>query len=144
VRRIDMKGKKILVGGILAGIVIEVISLSFSWLTQWIWKYDMLELGGMRTTDDPLMVFFFIHPWVLGFALAFVYSHFEKSIKGDYFHKGAIFGLLMWIVIAIPNAVIVFSSMDYPIGFTVNQVIGPLIYLFVTSVVIAKTFEWIK
>jgi len=75
-----MKGKQILIAGILAGVVIEVIALIFSEFAQWIWEYDMLELGGMRTADDPLMVLFFIHPWVLGFALAFAHPYFNRTL----------------------------------------------------------------
>jgi len=47
----------------------------------------MMELEGMRATDDPLMVLFFIHPWVLGFTLAYVYSYFNRTPQGSYGKK---------------------------------------------------------
>ena len=139
-----MYTKKILLGGITAGIVIFVVSLLFSGLVQMIGDFDMVELDGMRDMDDPIAFLFFLHPWVLGFALAFVYPYLEKSLKGYTFQNGVIFGLLMWIVIAIPSAFLVFSSMDYPLGFTINSVIGPLIYLVASGFVIEKTFMFLK
>ena len=139
-----MKWKQILVGGIIAGIVIEVISLAFSWLTQSIWQYNVLELAGMRAIDDPVAILFFVYPWVLGFALSYVYSHFGKTVEGDAIAKGWKFGLLMWIVVSIPSAFLVFASMSYPVGFTVNSVIGSFIYILVAGIVIAKTFDWVK
>ena len=139
-----MKLKQILIGGILAGIVIEVISLAFSWLAQSIWQYKVLELPGMRTINDPVSILFFVYPWVLGFALVCVYSYFEKALEGNYVAKGWKFGLLMWVVVSISSAFLVFASMDYPIGFTVNSIIGPLIYMLVTGIVIAKIFDWTK
>jgi len=139
-----MKLKQILIGGILAGIVIEVISMGFSWLAQSIWNYDVLKLAGMRTINDPVSILFFVYPWVLGFALVCVYSYFEKALEGNYIAKGWKFGLLMWVVVSISSAFLVFASMDYPIGFTVNSIIGPLIYMLVTGVVIAKIFDWMK
>jgi hypothetical protein len=139
-----MKLKQILIGGILAGVVIEVISMAVSWLAQSIWQYNVLELPGMRTVKDPVAILFFVYPWVLGFALVCVYSYFEKALEGNYVAKGWKFGLLMWFVVSISSAFLVFASMDYPIGFTVNSLIGPLIYMPVTGIVIAKIFDWMK
>jgi len=139
-----MKLKQILIGGVLAGIVIEVISMAFSWLAQSIWNYDVLKLAGMRPVTDPVSILFFVYPWVLGFALVCVYSYFEKALEGNYIAKGWKFGLLMWVVVSISSAFLVFASMDYSIGFTANSVIGPLIYMLVTGVVIAKIFDWMK
>ena len=136
-----MKLKQILIGGILAGLAIEVISLAFSWLAQSIWNYKVLELPGMRPITDPVCILFFVYPWVLGFGLVFVYSYFEKALEGNYVAKGWKFGLLMWIVVSISSAFLVFSSMDYPVGFTVNSVIGPLIYMLVAGIVVAKIFD---
>ncbi|UCH72348.1 MAG: hypothetical protein JSW62_02025 [Thermoplasmatales archaeon] len=139
-----MKWKQVIVGGILAGIVITIITTVFSWLTQTIWQYDVLELAGMRPVDDPIAILFFVYPWVLGFALSYVYSYLGKSLDGNSTTKGWKFGLLMWIVVSITSAFLVFSSMDYPIGFTVNSTIGPLIYMLLAGIIIAKTFDWIK
>ena len=139
-----MKLKQILIGGVLAGILIEVISMTFSWLAQSIWNYDVLKLAGMRPINDPICILFFVYPWVIGFALVCVYSYFEKALEGNYIAKGWKFGLLMWVVVSISSAFLVFASMTYPIGFTVNSVIGPLIYMLVTGIVIAKIFDWMK
>jgi hypothetical protein len=138
-----MKGKQIVIGGIIAGIFIEVLSLAFSWFTQTVWDYNMVELAGMRSVEDPISILFFFYPWVLGFALAYVYSWFEDSLDGEYIEKGWKFGLLMWLVVNISSAFLVFSSMEYPIGFTVNSVFGSLIYMLVTGVFIAKIFDWL-
>ena len=50
----------------------------------------------------------------------------------------------MWIVVDITSAFLVFSSMDYPIGFTVNSVAGSLLDTLIAGIIIAKTFHWIK
>ena len=140
----NMKWKQIIVGGIVSGIVILIIDLIFSWLTQTIWQYNVLELSGMRTIDDPIAILFFVYPWVLGFALSIVYSHLGKALNGNSISKGLKFGLLMWIAIGFTSAFLVFSSMDYPIGFTVNTIISSLIYILLASIVISKIFDKIK
>ena len=139
-----MKWKQILIGGVLAGIIIEIVDIIFNSLIQLIWAYNVFELVGMRTIDDPIMILFFVYPWILGFALAYIYSYFGKTLDGNYIAKGWKFGLLMWVVVTIPSAFLVFASMNYPVGFTVNSVIPPFIYMLVSSIVIAKTFDWMK
>jgi len=139
-----MKVKQILVGGVLSGAGILAVSWIFSWLTQTIWQYNVMELAGMRSIDDPICIMYFVYPWVLGFALSFAYPYFDKVLEGKSITKGWKFGLLMWIVVGITSAFLVFSSMDYPIGFTVNSVFGSLLDTFVAGIIIAKTFDWMK
>jgi hypothetical protein len=73
--------------------------------------------------------------------MAFAYTYAKGSLKGNYMKKGEKFGLIMWIVVSIPSAFLVFTSMDYPIGFTVNSIVGPLIYMLAVGAVIAKLME---
>ena len=138
-----MNGKQVVVGGIVAGFIIFVISWIFSWLTQTLWNYNVLDLAGMRGVDDPLAVLFFVYPWVLGFALSSVYSSIQKAFEGDVLSKGWKFGFLMWIIAGIPSAFLVFTSMTYPVGFTVNSVVGSLICMLVAGIVLVKIFNWI-
>lgn len=136
-----MEPKKTILAGFLAGVVISIISLTVSSLVQYLFQFNVLDLGGMRAKDDPVMLLFFLHPWVVGFAMAFVYSKLEKAISGDYIQKGLRFGLLIWLVSSIPSAFIVYSSMNYPIGFTVNSVLGTILYMTAAGIVIARTIS---
>ena len=90
-----MKWKQFILGGIIAGILIEIISYAFSWLTQSITNYNVLELPGMRPITDPISVLYFVYPWVLGFALSFAFPYFQKSFEGTSIVIGLKFGLLM-------------------------------------------------
>ena len=135
-----MRWKHIVLGGVISGIIIIIIDMIFSWLTQTIWQYNILELSGMRGVDDPIAVLFFVYPWVLGFALCIVYSYIINNSNGKL--NGLKFGFMMWIAIGFTSAFLVFSSMNYPIGFTVNSFISSLIYIPVAGIVISKIFEF--
>lgn len=136
-----MKLKKVVLAGILAGIVICVVSLIVQMLVNLVLPYNVMELGGMRAVTDPIMLLFFVHPWVLGFAMAVVYGFLGSSLKGSWLCRGKHFGVLVWLVAALPSAFLVFTSMDYPLGFTVNSVIGSLLYVVAAGMVIAKIME---
>lgn len=140
----EMKHKQILMGGITAGILIELIFLLLSSVFQSIFRYDVLQLAGMRSVEDPVAVLFFVYPFVLAFALAYGYSRFESVLDGKPLMKGWKFGLIMWVIVSVPSAFLVFSSMTYPLGFTVNAIISSLIYMILAGIVIAKTAEWAK
>jgi len=124
--------------GILTGVVISIVSWIVSTVVNMIWPYDVLSLGGMRPISDPVMLLFFLHPWVLGFALSYIYPHVvKKESKGNYIDKGKHFGFMMWIITGVPSAFFVFSSMNYPVGFTINSIVGNLLYMLAAGVTIA-------
>ncbi|MFH1663831.1 MAG: hypothetical protein ABH986_03420 [archaeon] len=131
--------KKFLLSGIAAGIAIWIISFVFDSLVSIAFPYNILELGGMRSIEDPLMLLFFLNPFVLSFAMTIVYPFLK--LEGNYLSKGKTFGLLVWLVAGIPSAFIVYTSMTYPIGFTISSFIGSLLYMLGAGIVIAKFME---
>jgi len=133
-----LETKTIVVSGIVAGIVILVLSMIVSTATQALFDYNVLTLAGMRPVNDPVSILFFLHPFVVGLAMAILYDFTKKSFTGTAIRKGIVLGLLGWAVYGIPSAFIVFSSMDYPIGFTVNSVIGSLVYMLGAGITITR------
>ena len=51
---------------------------------------------------------------------------------------GKAFGLFVWLLYGLPSAFIVYSSMTYPIGFTVNSLLGSLLYLVAAGITLEK------
>jgi predicted neutral ceramidase superfamily lipid hydrolase len=135
---IQLETRTIVVSGIVAGIVVLVLSMIISTATQALFNYNVLSLAGMRSVNDPVSLLFFLYPFVVALAMAILYDFTKKSFTGTVMRKGIVLGLLGWIVYGIPSAFIVFSSMDYPIGFTMNSVMGSLIYMLGAGITITK------
>jgi hypothetical protein len=138
---IQLETKKILISGVAAGIVVLVLAMIIGSATQALFNYNVLSLAGMRSVNDPVSILFFLYPFVVALAVAILYDFTKKSFTGSVMRKGIMLGLLGWMVYGIPSAFIVFSSMDYPVGFTVNSVIGSLIYMLgagITITVLSK------
>jgi hypothetical protein len=133
-----LETKTIVVSGIVAGIVVLALSMVVSTAIQTLFDYNVMTLAGMRSVNDPVSMLFFLHPFVVGLAMAVLYDFTKKSFTGTSIRKGIVLGLLGWLVYGIPSAFIVFSSMDYPIGFTVNSVIGSLVYMLGAGITITK------
>jgi hypothetical protein len=133
-----MQLKKIIIPGIAAGIVMFIVTMAISAIMQALFQYNVLELAGMRTINDPIMILFFLYPFVLAFAMAIAYSSLQKSFDGSLANKGIKFGLLVWIIAGIPSAFLVFSSMSYPLGFTLNSIISTLLAMLAGALIIAR------
>jgi hypothetical protein len=135
---IQLGAKTIVMSGLVAGIVVLALSMIISTVTQVLFDYNVLALAGMRSVNDPVSILFFLFPFVVGVAMAILYDFTKKSFTGTATRKGVVLGLLGWGVYGIPSAFIVFSSMDYPLGFTVNSVIGSLVYMLGAGITITK------
>ena len=133
-----MDAKKVLVSGLAAGVAIFVASFVVDSLISFVWPYNVFELGGMRSMEDPLMMLFFASPFVIGLAVAVLYDFTKQAFSGTAVQKGLRLGLLVWLVGSVPSAFIVFTSMTYPIGFTVSSVVTTLLYMIAGGIVIAK------
>jgi len=135
---IQLDIKRIVVSGIAAGFVILVISTLTSTATQALFNYNVLDLAGMRSVNDPISILFFLHPFVVALGLATLYDYAKKSFIRSAMRNGIALGLLGWIVYGIPSAFIVFSSMNYPVGFTINSVFGSLVYMICAGLTVTK------
>jgi hypothetical protein len=130
--------KNIIVPGLASGIAIFVIDMIASIIAQNIFKYNVLALGGMRAVGDPIMLLFFLYPFVIGLALAFLFEQTKKAFSGTTTQKGNFLGLLGFVVYTVPSAWIVFSSMNYPVGFTICTIISGRVAMPIAGNIIAK------
>jgi len=130
--------KKVLVSGIAAGITIFAAMMALSYAFQAIFNYNAVTLAGMRQIANPIMILFFVYPWVLGFAMAIAFQKFKGGFKCKGWHRGKAFGIYAWLLAGLPSAFLVWSSMDYPIGFTANALIGSFLYMVAAGIVLEK------
>lgn len=134
--------KKFVVSGIVGGIAFYIIWLIVNFLLRSaLWPYDILSLGGMRSVNDPVMLLFFLYPFVFSFAMAAAYPMVASALKGNFVAKGKAFGFLVWLLAGLPNAFLVFSSMNYPWGFFIEGFVGSFFYLLAAALAIAKFSE---
>ena len=137
----EMGLKKTAISVVLGGIVIFAVMSIIGMLVQMILPYDIFTLGGMRAMEDPTMMLFMLSPWVWALLMTIVYEQVKGCLKGTWMQKGQKFGMLVWLIGGLPSAFIVYTSMTYPMGFTVDSLIGSLLYLVAGSLVIAKFME---
>jgi hypothetical protein len=81
----------------------------------------------MRPVTDPLSVLFFLYPFVLAFTGAVLFDFVSPALSGDMVRKGTLFGLLLIVISTIPNLFVIWSSMYYPAGFYLSNILSGII-----------------
>ena len=118
-----MNARKIIAGGFIGGIALLIVNFVISALVMLVAPYDALTLGGMRPADDPLMLFFFVYPFVLSFAAAVVFDLVKDALPGPSSSKGMTFGAMLFLIYTVPGVFITFTSMNYPTGFYLEDLL---------------------
>ncbi|MCX6800889.1 MAG: hypothetical protein NTZ73_01755 [Candidatus Diapherotrites archaeon] len=121
---------------IVAAIVFFVVSMAFSFLTKMFFPYDMAAIAGSRLVTDPLMMAFFLHPLIYMVGVVILYP--LLNLKWSTVEKGTAYGFILWLMISLPEAYVIFTSMsDYPTGFYIDKLLFGLVAWIATGVTIA-------
>ena len=137
-----MNWKNITLSTALGGTTILALSVLFTSMWSLLFPhYNPLSIPGMRAVDDPLMLLYYLQPFVqaLAFAIAF---HFFGSTFGSMrvFKQGIHFGLVMWMLITLPSMFLIYASMDYGETFLLTTTITQLFEYTLAGVTIAWVF----
>lgn len=105
--------KKIVIPGLLAAVLMTIVGMGIGM----IFNAAVPSLGEeymnpaiFRAWDEPLMQLFFVYPFILGFALAWVWDKVKGLIKGNMWKRGLVFGLVFFLIGSIPGMFISYST----------------------------------
>lgn len=102
--------KKIVVGGLLAGLAIVIVGFVFGSLSANM--YAMSPAGMWKSMGQNWFVRMVIYDFVVGFILSYVYSVLKSAVPGAGLQKGVIFGLLVFLVGTIPGLGMTYLTMN--------------------------------
>ncbi|MEM0360361.1 MAG: hypothetical protein QXK06_03445 [Candidatus Diapherotrites archaeon] len=134
---------KIIIATVLIGIAMLVISLG---IVQPLAKlvnpgYDIMKIPGMRSIEDPVMLLFFLQPFVLALAFSIIFSFHGNAMPNLSFHqKGIRFGLAAWMLYTLPSVFLVYSSMDYGETFLLSTLFGQLLEFCAAGIIAGWVF----
>ena|GEM_PF-2396884 len=137
-----MNWKKIVVSTVLNGIVLLLVLVAVQQLAIAINpNFNPSSLKGMRSPNDPILVFYFAYPWVLALALSIAFSFFHRSFGHlPIFKQGVHFGLIVWMLICLPNAFLLYTSMDYGETFFLANTLSYFISFIIAGIVASFVF----
>lgn len=120
----NMNWKKVLIGGIVAGVVLLVLMFTVnSFIGSLIHPTMQQEFqnGAYRPFTDPLMSYIFVHPFVIAIVMAYIYYLFSPFKVEKPLMKGLKYGLVVWLVAGLPGMLMTYS------GYAETVTSGPMV-----------------
>lgn len=134
--------KKILLPGLAAGLVMLVVAMVFGMLLNMVFpslaaEYETPNL--FRPWSDPIMMLYFLHPFILGVLLAWAWDKVKTVLQEPLFWKrGAMFGIGFWAISSIPGMFMTYSSFYLSLGLVFSWLISGLLQAVFAGIVYAK------
>ena len=107
--------KKILTSGLVAGIVLSILSYGGLFLAVNSKLFNSFFVGYLSNvfiSDQSRDVFFYTHSMVISFALAWFWQRFKTVLKGHFILRGLEFGLMYTLVGLLPILWMTYSQID--------------------------------
>ncbi|MBU0502363.1 MAG: hypothetical protein ABIH69_05720 [bacterium] len=130
--------KKVILPGLVAGFLMSVVGMAVSMLMGKAIPTLMAEYKNVamfRPWEDPLMMLFFAHPFVLGLALAYVWDKIKGSLSGN---KAVSFAFGVFLVATIPGMFITYCSFQVSLAMTLSWTVTGLVNALVAGLVLSK------
>ncbi len=137
--------KEILASGLLGGVLMLAIGMAVGQLFQALvssLKTEYEKINLFRPWSDPLLMLFFVHPFLLGLGLVWVWGKTKSVLTADTdFKKGLTFSLLFWGVATKPGMLISYVSFPLSLMMIISWTTGSLIQLLNLGVLFSKTLK---
>jgi hypothetical protein len=133
--------KKIILSGILAGFALFILSygglyLGIRFFPALFMDYNNPLFNSAGNRD----VLFYLHAFIISFALSWFWARFKDVFKGSYLFRGLEFGFVYAIVALLPVMWITFSALD----ITLSMVMSWFVYGFCQAVTAGIIFAKIN
>lgn len=134
--------KKVILPGLAAGLAVLCLSLGFNFFFNLLFpalSAEYLNQSIFRPWSDPMMQLFFLHPFIMGLALAFVWDRTKNAINGkNALERGFYFGGFIFLVATIPGMFVTFSSFQVSPGLVLSWTLSGLLQVITGSLILAK------
>jgi len=126
----------LLSGAILLALAFGVIYLSIAFFPSVVEEYYNPTLFW---PGEERAVLFFLHPFILSFALAWFWNRFKHEFKGVPLLRGLELGLVYGVVATLPSMWITFSAIAVSFSMVVTWFLYGLLQATVAGIVFAHT-----
>lgn len=140
-----MNNMQILIKGLLAGAVILVVGMLLSPAFQALapgLKAEYQNPDLFRPWSDPIMSLYFVHPFLLGIILAWIWNKVSAVVVAkSELQRGLIFGAAVWAMSSLPGMLITYASFPLSVMMVTNWCISGLVEMLCVGVFFSKTIK---
>jgi len=131
--------KKFLIKGIVAGVVLLVFSYLALYLLVAFFP-DLAELyyDPVFSLEGEKGVLYFMHPFILSFALAWFWRRFKSLFHGSFWWRGTEMGLVYGLIATLPSMWITFSSLSISVSLVITWFLYGVFQAIIVGIIYAK------
>lgn len=133
-------GKKVILSGLLAGFLMLIVGFAVSFVFQIFFPELMGEYTSkiFRPWTDPLMMLYFLHPFLMGVVFAWAWDLTKVKFKGTVWQRGFNFGVFVWAIAVFPGMFITYSSFMVSLTMIISWTVMGFVNAIVAGWVFAK------
>lgn len=132
--------KKIIITGLSVAIALSVLSFVVLRIALVLFPAVCEEYynPALFQTGDGRTVLYFLHPFVLAFALLWFWERFKSIIKGAFWLRGLEFGLVYGTVATLPSMWITFSALNVSAQMVFTWVVYSVVQAVIAGLIFAR------
>jgi hypothetical protein len=131
--------KKVLRAGLIAGVILFIVSYGGLFLTIKFFPQLFLAYNNpLFNSDGSRDVLFYLHAFIISFALSWFWDRFKGLFSGSFFLRGLEFGSVYGVVALLPVMWITFSSLDITLVMVISWFLYGLFQAIIAGIVFAK------
>ncbi|HEX6977083.1 MAG TPA: hypothetical protein VF185_01825 [Patescibacteria group bacterium] len=128
------------------GLIIGVINLIVTFILSQGLSFLIPSLGSQyqsglfRPWTDPLMMLFFLHPFIVGFVLAYFWNKLGSHIEGKKVSQKALnFAILYFLIATIPGMFVTYTSFNVSALMVGVWTVEGFIAAYIAGFILAKS-----
>ena len=131
--------KNVLIKGFVAGIILLILSYAALYLVvRFLPNIAEEYYNPVFSLEGDKTVLYFLHPFILSFALAWFWRRFKSLFTGPFWWRGIEMGLVYGIIATIPSMWITFSSLAVSFTLVFTWFLYGLFQAVVVGIIYAK------
>ncbi|HEY8782232.1 MAG TPA: hypothetical protein VIM16_11480 [Mucilaginibacter sp.] len=105
--------KKIIIPGLIAGIILLVLGVFCLYLTIWLFpKLAIQYYNPAFNSGSGRNIIYYIHPFIIGMALSWFWGRIKGTLTGSFISRGIGFGLIYALIATFPMILLIYGAMS--------------------------------
>lgn len=131
--------KKILISGLIAGVILLVLSILGLYLTMWLFPDIAMQYFNPAFNDQSSRyMIYYIHPFIIALALSWFWNRFKGILTGSFFTRGIEFGLIYVLIATFPSMWLIYSAISVSLAMVATWFVFGLLQGIISGLVFEK------
>jgi len=131
--------KKIILSGLLAGVVLLILSILGLYITIWFFPGLAAQYYDPAFDSGPdKYLLYYIHPFVIALALSWFWARFKTMLTGSFVTRGIEFGVIYALIAILPALWLTYSALSVSLAIVGTWLLFGLLQGLIAGLVFEK------